>query len=243
MTRTRLVSLSLLVVVSMFAIFTSQAVAKIRFEWFVGGKLLEAGQSRRFTVSSDGKIFSFNGSLGGTTIQLLSNEVAVTGGTIIGGTPGTNEESLLFKNVVVDKPAGCLVESETTGTQGLVQTRILKTEIVESQSSGEPLILFSPKTGNTWLELRFLNRGTETCPAAFTANLVPLTGSVLAEPLPQLTEVLTGDLDFEAPTKNFLLSTGGSLQTAGLSIGGNPATVNGLILVLLTEAHEKFGAF
>jgi|HubBroStandDraft_2_1064218.scaffolds.fasta_scaffold89853_1 hypothetical protein len=243
MTKVRLASLSVLAVTSVFAIFASQAMAKIRFEWFVGGKLLAAGQSKAFTVSSDGKIFTINGSVAGAKIQLLSNEVAVTGGKILGGTPGTNEERLLFKNVVVDNPAKCLVESESSGTPGLIQTKSLKTEIVESQANGEPLILFSPETGNTWVELRFLNKGTETCPVASTENLVPLTGSVLAEPLPQLAELLTNDLDFEAKTKNYLQFGGVNVRTAGLSIGLNPATFAGLILVRLTETDEKFGAF
>jgi hypothetical protein len=65
----------------------------------------------------------------------------------------------------------------------------------------------------------------------------------LAEELPQLTEALTQDLDFEANTKEFLLSPGGgTIEKAGLSFAGNAITITGLALILL-HTHEKFGAF
>lgn len=238
MFRTRLMLLSLVGVVSAFALLASSASAAIKFEWKVGGKALAAGETRAFTASSDGKIFAFHGEPLGISTLLLSNEISVEKAALIGGKPGTNEEVVVFKNVTVDEPKGCVVETPGNAP-GTIKTNLLKTEIVESDPGGEPLILFVPKEGTTYVELRFLNKGTESC-AASIIGTAKVTGSILAEPLPALKEVLTGDLDFEAKTKNYILSNG-VLHTAGLNFLG-AATLTGLSLVLLTK-HEVFGAF
>lgn len=241
MFRTKLMLLSLVGVVSAFALLASSASASIKFEWKVGGKLLAAGETKAFTATSDGKTFTFNSELLGVKIKLLSPEIAVESGAVIkGGKPGTNAETVLFKNVTVAEPTGCVVESPPTNTVGLVKTEPLKTEIVESDPGGEPLILFTPNSGTTFVELRFLNKGTETCAGA-ALGAQKITGSILAEPLPALQELLTNDLDFEAKTKNYILSTG-ALDTAGLKFGTAVATLAGLALVLLAT-HELFGAF
>jgi hypothetical protein len=144
---------------------------------------------------------------------------------------------------VVDRPANCVVETGgvLNPTSGVVDTKELVSEIVESKVSGEPLIFFKSKAANNVIaEVLFLNKGTEEC--LFKNQLGKLTGSFLAEPLPQLTEELAGDWDFEAPTKEFFLVGGGVANKAGLSFAGEPATLSGLTLIILTS-DEKFGAF
>jgi hypothetical protein len=242
MSKGKPILLSLITILSTLAVLAPSAGALIKFQWKVGGKILEeAAETREFTVTSDGRTFDFIWSLAGAGVLLLSSEIEVEkGAKIIGGKPGTNEETVIFKGVTVVKPAGCAVESEGSPT-GTVKTNLLKTEIVESQESHQPLILFKPKTGTVFVSLLLLNKGTETCIA--NNALGNVTGNILAEPLPQLTEVLTQHLIFEAKTKEFLLNPGGgTIEKAGLSFAGAAATLTGLALVLLVK-HELFGAF
>jgi hypothetical protein len=232
-------------VVLAIAMSAPPALAKINFEWKVGGKLLAAGESREFTSSADGKDIILKFTVGASATELLSTQLEVEkGANIKGGKPGTDEEVVIFKGVKVTKP---LFEGKETCAAksagqpaGTIKTALLKTEIVESQENGEPLILFTPKTGTAFTEIEF----TETAVECVIKGAKPaVTGSVLALPLPQLGEFLTGDFDFEAKTKEFLLNPGGgTVEKAGLTVGGKPATFTGLVLRLLVS-HELFGAF
>jgi hypothetical protein len=239
MLRARLVTLGLVAAILGLGALASSASAAIKFEWLVGGKLLAAGEERLFFATSD-KTFDINGSIAGAGVLLLSSEV-LAHGDIIGGKPGTNFELIRFENVTVDKPAKCLVETDQqVPVPDRIQTNLLKSEIVESDPGGEPLILYSPAVaGSAFASFLFLNQGTEKCPLA--GVLASITGNVLAEPLPALADVLTQDLDYEAKTKNFFLSTG-ALDKAGLLLGGNAATLTGLLLVTLFS-DELFGIF
>jgi hypothetical protein len=239
MSRARLGLLSLIAVLSALAVLSSTASAAIKFEWKVAGEPLAAGESKEFTATADGHTFDFSGTAAGASTLLLSTEIGVLAGAkIIGGKPGTNEEIVIFKGVTVDKPAKCVVESEGLPA-GIVQTVLLHTEIVESDVTHEPLILFGPKAGTAFVNLLFLNKGTEEC--VIKGVLAPVTGNILAEPLPALTETKNGHLVFEAPTKKFVLSNG-TLEEAGLVFGGNAASLSGLSLVLLTSG-QSYGAF
>jgi hypothetical protein len=104
----------------------------------------------------------------------------------------------------------------------------LKGEIVEGEN-GEVLILFTPRAQpfTTILLLGGSCVGTNI-PAE-------VTGSILALPSPQRTEVLRGDLVAEPMGGNTFFSVSGALGTAGLSFGGNVATLTGLTLMLLTS--------
>ena len=240
MSKARLGALSLIAILSTFAMLTSSAGAAIKFEWKVKGEKLATGESREFTTTSDGHNFDLSGSVAGVQVLLLSKEVEVAAGArILGGKPGKNEETVIFKNVTADSPTGCVVESEGSPT-GTVRTQALLTEIVESEETHEPLILFRPETGTVFASLLLLNKGTEKCLTG-TPTLGNVSGTLLAQPLPSLTETLNGDLDFEAPTLNYILSNG-TLDKAGLKFAGNAATLTGLALVIL-NTHEVYGAF
>jgi hypothetical protein len=239
MFRLRLALLSLVVILSAGAMLASSASAAIKFEWKVGGEVLGAGESRALTTTTDGKRFVINGSLLGVASELLSSEFSVEpGAKIIGGKPGTNEETVVFKGVTVDKPANCSIESEGSPV-GTVRTNPLHIEIVESEGTHEPVLLVSPKTGTTFTQILLLNNGG-TCGGIGTI-LANVNGTFLAQPLPALTETLSGDVDFEAPNSNFLLSNG-TLDKAGLVFGGAATKLTGLILVIL-NTDEKFGPF
>jgi hypothetical protein len=238
MFRARLFLVSLVAALSAVALLASSASALIAYQWKVNTKTLAAGEQRTFTASAE-STFDLKGTIGGAAVLLLSSALKVTpGGRIIGGKPGTAEEQVVFEDVTVDKPADCEVESLPNPVEGTVRTVQLKSQIVESRISREPLILFSPEEGTVLAELRFL--GEDCVVDNEEANI---TGNVVADPLPHLTEVLTGLLDFEPSTGNeFFLSTGSAAETAGLKLGGEPAKLGGTALVtLLTD--EKFGAF
>jgi hypothetical protein len=241
MSRARLGLLSLIAVLSALAVLSSTASAAIKFEWKVGGEILKAAESKEFTVTADGHTFDFTGTAAGASVLLLSTEIGVEpGAKIIGGKPGTNEETVVFKGVTVDKPAKCVVETDGGSVAGEVKTVPLKTEIVESDTTHEPLILFQPKAGTTFVNLLFLNKGTEEC--VLKNILAAVTGNILAEPLPALTETVNGHLVFPEPAlKTFVLSNG-TLESAGLVFAANEAKLTGLTLVLL-KSGQAYGAF
>jgi hypothetical protein len=239
MLRLRFVLLGVVGMLSVVAMSVSSASAAIKFEWKVGGAALKAGETRGFTTTSDGHTFDLHASVAGASILFLSREISVEpGAEIIGGKPGTDEETVLFKGVTVDNPAKCAIESEGSPV-GTIQTQPLKTEIVESEGTHEPVILFSPKTGSDFVNLLLLNNGAETC--VLNKVLGSWTGNFLVTPLPALTETLNGALDFESPNSNFVLSNG-TLEKAGVLFAGNAFTFTGLTLVVLTT-DEKYGAF
>jgi hypothetical protein len=225
-------------VLSMCVVFVSSASAKIAFEWKVGGKSLAAGENRTFTASAESS-FDIKGKVAGAEVLLLSSKLKfASGAKIFGGKPGTAEQIVEFENATVDSLAGCEVESLPNPIVGIIRTVLVKTEVVEGQTSHEPLILITPKAGIVFTEIRFLGAS-----CAIKNQELNVTGSLLGDALPHLTEVLTGLIDFEPSQGNvFLLSTGGAAKTAGLSFGGNAATVGGNELATLIS-DEKFGLF
>jgi hypothetical protein len=238
MSRIRMVLLSLVAVMSVGAVVASSASAAIEFKWKVAGAELKTGESKVFTVNNDGKNFDLNGKLAGAIALLLSHEVSVEAGAkIIGGVPGTNTETVVFKGVTVDKPANC-TESQN-GVAGQVKTVPLKTEIVEGAKEGvgtnEADILFTPVTGPTFTTFK-LEGASCTVPEVF-----PVTGSVLGLPLPLKTEVVQQNLVFEAATKEYR-NHANEFKTAGLIFANAAATLSGLTLVLL-ESGQAFGPF
>jgi hypothetical protein len=242
MSRARFVLVSLVAVLSTMATMATSAAA-ISFQWFVSGHLLKAGESREFTTSADGK-FSLELKFAGAASLLLSSELSVLkGAKIIGGVPGTNEETVVFKGVTVDKPANCGVLQKGTSL-GVVQTATLKTEIVEG-TNGEGVgnglvdILFTPKTTGTELWTTFELTGSS---CLFKGTVAPITGLLLALALPERAESATGALDFEASTSKQYKTSTGALGKALLAFVGEDASLLGLALVSLTTG-EKFGAF
>src|SRR5580698_10217933 len=137
MSRAKSVLLSLVVVLVVGVVMVSSASGAISFVWKVGGAELKAGESKGYTINNDGKIFDLTWSIAGVAVLMLSNKIKVEpGAKIIGGKPGTNEETVVFENVTVDNPAGCTVESLPEPVVGIVRTRPLLTLIVEGQSGG-----------------------------------------------------------------------------------------------------------
>jgi len=228
--------------VSLGAIGASSASAAVEYKWKVAGTELKTGETKGFTVNNDSKQFTLTGTVAGAKGELLSSNVSVAAGAkLIGGVPGKNEETVVFKEVKGDGLlAGCSTSQNGVASNS-VQTVPLATEIVEGANgtvgTGEVYILFTPKTGTTFATFTFNGTCTVTGAASF------VSGSILGLPLPQKTEVVKQNLVFEAVTKEYKVSPGtGATKTAGLTFAGNPATLTGLVLVLL-ESGQAYGAF
>jgi hypothetical protein len=239
MSRVRLALLSLVAVMSMGAVLASSASAAIEFKWKVGGAELKANETRGFTINNDEKKFDLHGIIAGAPSLLLATLVEVLpGAQIVGGVPGTNEETALFLGVTVDNPANCAVAQNGIANQ--VQTVPLKTEIVEGASAekgnNEVEILFIPKTGTTFATFELT--GASCIAKGVTA---PVSGSVLALALPQKTEVLRQNLVFEPKSKEYH-NHAGEFKTAALQFAGAAATLEGLVLVIL-NSDAVFGPF
>jgi hypothetical protein len=238
MLRAKTLSLGAIVAVSILVVPVATASARISFHWVVAGNLLSASEHRTFDINNDGKPFHLHMDLGALSVLLLSGAVLVVpGAKIVGGIPSATEDTILFRNVTVDTPANCTISQGST--TGIIKTVSLKTEIVESApggtGSGEVDLLFAPKEGDEFANFELL--GT-TCVGE---GEVRMEGDLLGLPTPNRTEVLRQDVKFEAVTKEYLNSLGDA-EKAGLSLGALPATVNGLVLMLLTS-DELFGPF
>ncbi len=248
MFRTRFVLLGMVSTLSGLAALAPASSAKISFEWLVGGKLLATGVSKEFTATNDGKLSILKTTVGASATELTSSTLTVEkGANIKGGKPGTKEEVVVFTGVRVAKPLNegeetCAVNSPGAAV-GTIKTNLLKSEIVENEANGEPLILFTPKAGANFVEIEYTKKAGSAKECVIAGQKPAFTGSVLALPLPELGDVLTGDLDFEAASKEFLLNPGGGTkEKAGLSVGGKAATFTGLALETLVS-DETFGIF
>ncbi len=239
MSGVRLAVLSLMAALAAAAVLAPSASAAIGFEWKVNGSKLEAGHSIEFTVNNDSKKFDLSGEVGLAKSLLLSSNVSVEpGAKIIGGKPGKNEETAVFKEVTSDKPANCTISQN--GVVGNVKTSALETEIVEGAAGGvgnnEVDILFRPKTGTTFATFEYTGSG-----CSLKGDVFPMTGTVLALALPQKSEVLKQNLVFEAVTKEYRNSAG-EFKKAKLELVKEPAALSGLTLVIL-NSDQVFGPF
>lgn len=177
----------------------------------------------------------------GLNILLLVKEFDIIEAQIIGGKPGLAIGTITLNDVIVHPPLlKCVVETGgiANPTPGTIETAPIKAEIVEGEN-GEVLVLFVPKEGTSFGEIKFLDKGAEECAANGVS--AALTGSFLGLALPQRTEVLRQAWVFEAAEHNFFLASG-ALDTASLKFGTEALTLTGLSLVLLTS-DAAFGPF
>jgi hypothetical protein len=180
---------------SVVALSASAASAKSSFEWFTGGTLLAAGQQRTFELSGGPpRPIHVHVVVGPVLVLVLVGRVrSGPRAAIFGGRPGTGEETIEFEEATVAQPAGCAISGAK------ITTAPLENEIVEGQN-GEVLILFGPKTGTTFSTFKFLDKPGEEC--VLNGTTTGFTGNILGLPSSQKTEVLRGDIKFEAGPKN-----------------------------------------
>lgn len=239
MSKARPMYSSIVAVLAVSAVCASAASAAIEFKWKVGGTELKSGETKGFTMNNDEKRFTLRGFVSGIPILLLSTLVsALPNAKVIGGIPGTALSTVVFLDVTVDNLVGCSVtQSETSGR---VQTVPLKIEIVEGAVAlagrNEVDILFIPETGTLLATFQFAG---SLCPIKSTK--VSLSGTILGLALPQKMEVLRQNVVFEATSKEYR-NHAGKFEAMGLNIGGSPASLEGLALVVLSS-DQVFGPF
>jgi hypothetical protein len=217
-----------LAALALSAVAAAQASA-IEFIYKVNGAKLEAGKEKELVSKAKGNQVLKTTVLGVAT-EITCTGVSTAGAKIIGGKPGTSTETVKYSGCTVNKPSGCKVK------EGTITTNPLKNEVVEGvgASAGKALVLFKPVSGETFAEPKL--EGGFLCPS------LAVKGSVLAEPLPQKSEVAVGALKFEpAESKKFKNSKGEELA-AGLKVGSSAATVTGEDETELST-KEKFGIF
>jgi hypothetical protein len=236
MFRARYRLMSLVVWVTMAALITSSASAAISFEWKVAGKKLGTGESRAFEFNNDGKTGELKGTAGGSSTQILFTALTIHNGRVLVFPPGL-DGTVLFLNLVIHRPTNCSV------TGNAIKSVPLKAEIVEGASEGkgdgEVDLVFASASAPTNTTLATFEFAGASC---VLKGVTPsITGSLLALPLPQKTEVLRQDLDFEAATKEYRTS-GNEFKKAGVVFANSTATLSGLTLMVLTS-DEVFGPF
>jgi hypothetical protein len=167
----RLIAMVLLAVFALGAVAASAAQAEEAPFWTVGGSRLKKGETRFVTGKAVGS-FVFTG--GGVTID-CKERTALPSPAIKGsepGEPGTGEGAGVFKD--------CLVEGNGTGPEcdkvtEPIETRTLKTTLVEDKTKTKLLVLLQPASGNEFSELKF--------PKGCKFESTKVTGSILGEVL------------------------------------------------------------
>jgi hypothetical protein len=231
--KTALLTLATALLMSAVAAAGAQA---IEFKWHVGGKSLEkATETRELETKAKKakKAFVLKGEVLEAKVEIECTEVALAAGAkIIGGTPGTDEETVEFKGCKFTKPVECEVENKT------ITTNKLKSEIVEGvgASKGKVLTLFTPPEGKPFVEIKIVG---EKCAIK---GKQPVQGSVLAEDKPQKEEAVVGTVKFEPEEPKKYKNSKGEEKAAGLTFAKNTATLSGEQEVEL-KGKEKFGAF
>jgi hypothetical protein len=237
MAKVKVLLVAVAVVLSVGAVLAGSASAAIEFKWKVGGTELKSGETKGFIGSRDGTAV-ISGVVAGAQIKLLSKKGDVaTGAQIIGGVPGTGREIIELEDLIVDSES-CSVSQN--GVAGTVKTVPLTNEIVEGASNekgnNEVDVLVTPTTGTTLATFEFTGS-----PCKLAGATAAVSGSFLGLALPQKTEVLKGAGDEEAITKEYKNSAG-AFKKAGMSLGGEPVTIHGLVLVSLIS-DQIAGAF
>jgi len=217
----------LVVALAVSAVAVAQASA-VEFIYKVNGAKLEAGAEREL-VSKAKTTQVLKASPLGVSTEIVCTGLSTPGAKIKGGKPGTSTETVKYTGCKVNKPSGCKVAGEAITTNPLVN------EIVEGvgASAGKSLVLIKPASGETFAEPKL---------EGFLCPSLAVKGSVLAEPLPQKSEVTAGTLKFEpAESKKYKNSAGAELA-AGLTVAGKASTVTGEVANEL-GTKEKFGIF
>jgi hypothetical protein len=188
--------------------------------WVVEGSELEAGKTSNTTARKASGSGNFKLKTSLITIECKS---ATSTGTIIGGVPGTGTAKVKFTECFVKgkTEAECHVNSpgESVGTivtEAKRELVYLGSETEAKKEEGELGLLFSPKSGETFVEIQV--NGTK-CPL-FTKGGQEVKGNVIAEVAPVNSEAKVERLIFPAPpiTKAFRWIKAGEVEEVKASL-------------------------
>ena len=242
MSKVRLILLSMLAVFAASAVASASAAAAGCEEaggekclWTLEGKILPAGEMRELKVVPTAT-FTLKGKASGAKVTLKSTEIDLKEAKILGGNPGTNYGSILFKNVTVSEPKECKVTNKE------VITEPLKSELVELVKGKVPQkvddLLFEPeKAGGVFAKIAFENN-PKCSLAGVTAEVA---GNIQSEPSPRNTETVKAKLKTQGKEEWEFRRKGETVShKSQLEFGGEPATLEGTAELELIKG-EKWG--
>jgi hypothetical protein len=249
--RVRLMLVALLSLFAFSAIAAAAAQAEEAPRWSIGGKVLGAGETHYITA----KIYTtkenprFTLSAGTKTVSCLATRLAR--GVLLGssaGNPGTNNEVFEFYG-------NCEVRGNGTSckVQEPIVSKPMRSELAETESGKKASLLIElrPETGNEITQINF----TGTC--TFTSTKVtgeiaecvhvdPGNGTVgelitLESPTKEATSWLA---ELRNVTSLWLIKGGIGEQREiplknRLNAFGEEATLTGILLILLANAHGE----
>jgi hypothetical protein len=206
-----------LAVVACFALTVVVASAAQARQWTIAGSTLSGSEAVSCSSTTG---FTLKGKVLGTEVELHATNVECLSGSKIenSGGAGVDSGTLRFTGVTVTKPAlGCEVPG------GTLTTNPLKTKLVDL-GTATGYDQFSPASGS-----EFITIPIEEC---VIAGEYPVTGSITGQGNAWGTEAVIQPLAFSPAVDS---ATG-----THLSLGGQPATLQGTALNRLSGSKEGF---
>ena len=183
-------------------------------------------------ITSSGGPYTLKSRAGGAEAKIKCTTQTGEGENIKPGEPGTGEaKNIKFSGCTVEAPTKCIVKEPIT-------TNEISTTLVENPAGTAVEELLSPKAGETFVEIEFKNKGTETC--ALKNLTFPVKGSVVAQISNSLKAEVKSTLTFEAEKK--YKNAAGEEKEAKLTLGPEVATLSGSSTVELAS-KESVGGF
>ena len=210
-------------------------------EW----KIVEliAGKTKAVTTLKNTP-YTLKSAVGGAEVLIKCTTEKGEVEKINGGAPGTDEaKTLKFSGCVVEKPLKCVVRSsEPLGEVGTIETKELKSVLVENPTKTKVEELFEPKAiGGNFVVVEFKNKGLEEC--VLKNKVFPIEGTVVAEISNSKVFQIKATITAEATGSKKYINAAGEEKEAKLSLGPlNPATLKGTTEVELVS-KEAFGGF
>jgi hypothetical protein len=235
MTRLRIAGLALIAALALSAVAATGASAA-EYIYKVNGAKLEATITKGISAKAKTP-FVLKGEIIGlksiTTCNKLKLAATEPAPVIIGGTPGTSEERIVFEECSGSLGgSGCKsVTVENTPALNEVVTVVLPAAKV-----GKLATLFTPKAGTLFTTIKLKECGI----FGSTEGKVEGTSASLNSEGESVVQNATWVAGAEEITK--VKKASGAEVTVGLKFGGNPATLEGVSEVELTS-KEKWGTF
>jgi hypothetical protein len=218
----KVLGLAVVAVLALSAVMASAASAK---QWYVNGSATPlAGSETVSCKTATG--FTLTSKVGEITLVLKATGVECLAGSKIenSGGLGIDSGTLKFTGVTVEKPKNCSVSG------GSITTNALNTElIVPAGDTTNGYDLFKPATGSEFVTVSITGG---TCAVA---GNYPVKGEIAGKGNTWGTELVEQPLAF-SPTID-------GVTGKKLTFGGEPATMEGTALNLLSGANvgKKFG--
>jgi hypothetical protein len=201
----------------------------------VEGKKLAKGEKEEITAKAKGAL-TLSGKAAGTAFEIKANKLKVEkGASLLGGSPGEGQATVVLEEAKVEKPAGCEIEGSKIKTSALGIWYAWLYNIF-GVFHGEDWIWLPGK--GAFFTLTFKNKGAEKC--VLNGVNAEATGTILAKS-PEA-EATAHTLTFAETEEGATFYQFGATkpETPLLSIAKEPATFTGTMDVELVS-KKKLG--